>query len=132
MSGITPLTYQILLALADGDGHGYGIIKEIEQRSGSASAPSTGALYLALQRMEGEGLIQEAPARPGDDARRRYYRLGVPSRSRYTWPCSWPRLETRSSSLAVPRDPMAGRSAARTRSRRVPAPSRKGVVRRGL
>ena len=34
MVGITPLTYQILLALADGDGHGYGIIKEIEQRSG--------------------------------------------------------------------------------------------------
>ena len=82
MPGITPLTYQILLALADGDGHGYGIIKEIEQRSGSASAPSTGALYLALQRMEGEGLIQEAPARPGDDARRRYYRLSAKGRRR--------------------------------------------------
>jgi len=82
MPGITPLTYQILLALADGDGHGYGIIKEIEQRSGSASAPSTGALYLALQRMEGEGLIQEAPTRPGDDARRRYYRLSAKGRRR--------------------------------------------------
>ena len=80
MPGITPLTYQILLALADGSGHGYGIIKEIEQRSGYASAPSTGALYLALQRMEGEGLIREAPARPGDDARRRYYRLSVKGR----------------------------------------------------
>ena len=53
MAGITPLTYQILLSLADGDGHGYGIIKEIEQRSGSTSAPSTGALYLVLQRMGG-------------------------------------------------------------------------------
>lgn len=82
MPGITPLTYQILLALADGDGHGYGIIKEIEQRSGSAFAPSTGALYLALQRMEGEGLIEEAPARPADDARRRYYRLSAKGRQR--------------------------------------------------
>lgn len=73
MPGLTPLTYQILLALADGDLHGYGIIKEIEQRSGSSSAPSTGALYLALQRMEGEGLIAEATERPAeaDDARRR-------------------------------------------------------------
>lgn len=74
---LTPLTYQILLALADEDRHGYGIIKEIEERLGEGSAPSTGALYLALQRMEGEGLIGEAAGRPrrGDDARRRYYRI---------------------------------------------------------
>jgi len=76
MSGMTPLTYQILLALADENRHGYGIIKEIEERAGVVSAPSTGALYLALQRMSSEGLIQEAPDRPeGGDARRRYYRL---------------------------------------------------------
>jgi len=78
MAGLTPLTYEILLALADGDRHGYGIIKEIEERTGSESAPSTGALYLALQRMEGDGLIEEAPDRPAgskDDARRRYYRI---------------------------------------------------------
>ncbi len=74
---MTPLTYEILLALADGDRHGYGIIKEIEGRAGAASAPSTGALYLALQRMQGKGLIEEAPERPAndDDPRRRYYRL---------------------------------------------------------
>ncbi len=73
---MTPLTYEILLALADGDRHGYGIIKEIEGRAGAASAPSTGALYLALQRMQGKGLIEEARERPAnDDARRRYYRL---------------------------------------------------------
>lgn len=74
---ITPLTYQILLALADADRHGYGIIKEIEERAGARSAPTTGALYLALQRMESGGLIREAPsrARAGDDARRRYYRI---------------------------------------------------------
>ncbi|HSK18275.1 MAG TPA: helix-turn-helix transcriptional regulator [Longimicrobiales bacterium] len=74
---ITPLTYTILLALADSDRHGYGIIKEIEARLGAAAAPSTGALYLALQRMEGEGLLTESPTRPGahEDARRRYYRI---------------------------------------------------------
>lgn len=74
---ITSLTYQILLALASQDCHGYGIIKEIEEQARESSAPSTGALYLALQRMESEGLIGEAPGRPhqGDDARRRYYRL---------------------------------------------------------
>ena len=74
---ITPLTYQILLALASQDTHGYGIIKEIEEQFGPSSAPSTGALYLALQRMEAEGLIEESLRRPssGDDQRRRYYRL---------------------------------------------------------
>lgn len=77
MSPLTSLTYQILLALADRDLHGYGIIKEIEARADEESAPSTGALYLALQRMEAEGFVEEAPDRPlpGDDRRRRYYRM---------------------------------------------------------
>jgi DNA-binding PadR family transcriptional regulator len=74
---ITPLTYHILLALTDADRHGYGINRETEARLGERSAPTTGALYLALQRMEQEGLVAESPTRPkkGDDARRRYYRL---------------------------------------------------------
>lgn len=73
---LTPLTYEILLALADERRHGYGIIKEIEARSGPSSAPSTGALYLALQRMEAEGMVAEAPRPKGDDdSRRRYYRI---------------------------------------------------------
>lgn len=75
MSTMTPLTYEILLALADGACHGYGIIKEIEGRG--AVAPSTGALYLALQRMERDGSIEDAPTPEGSDVdrRRRYYRL---------------------------------------------------------
>ena len=73
---LTPLTYQILMALADEERHGYGIIKEIEARLGEGSAPSTGALYLALQRMEQDELVQEAAAPSSDDdPRRRYYRL---------------------------------------------------------
>jgi DNA-binding PadR family transcriptional regulator len=75
---LTPLSYHILLAVADQPRHGYGIIKEIEAGTGGATSPSTGALYLALQRMEGEGLVAEAPAPAGetaDDPRRKYYRL---------------------------------------------------------
>ena len=73
---MTPLTYRILLALADADRHGYGIIREIEEREGAGAAPSTGALYLALQRMEREGLVEAAPEpEEAVDARRRYYRL---------------------------------------------------------
>ena len=77
MTSMTRLTYQILLALADTARHGYGIIKEIEERLGASSSPSTGALYLALQRMEREGLIVETLERPADvdDPRRRYYRI---------------------------------------------------------
>ncbi len=75
MTSVTPLTYDILLALADRRRHGYGIIKEIEARSGEAAAPSTGALYLALQRMLGDELIEEAEPEPNEDGRRRYYRL---------------------------------------------------------
>ena len=75
MTAVTPLTYDVLLALADAPRHGYGIIKEIEARSGPGSGPSTGALYLALQRMEGEKLIQEAPehSEESTDKRRRYW-----------------------------------------------------------
>ena len=81
MDALTPLTYSILVAVADAPRHGYGIIKELEERTGPGSAPSTGALYLALQRMEAEGLIEEAKKRPrraeqgADDARRRYWSL---------------------------------------------------------
>jgi DNA-binding PadR family transcriptional regulator len=80
VDALTPLTYSILVALADAPRHGYGIIKEIEAR-GAGTAPSTGALYLALQRMETQGLIEESHKRPrraksvGDDTRRRYWSL---------------------------------------------------------
>ena len=72
---LTHLSYHILLALADADRHGYGIIKEIEERTEGAMTPSTGALYLALQRMDEEGLIEHTEAPPGEDRRRKYYRL---------------------------------------------------------
>ncbi len=74
---LSTLSFLILLVLADRDGHGYGIIKEIERRTDGAVRPGTGTLYTALQRLTDDGLIQEADTRPdiGDDSRRRYYSL---------------------------------------------------------
>ena len=69
---LTPLTFQILIALADRPRHGYGIIKEIEEATGETLRSSTGTVYLAIERLEQEGLIEE---QPGDEPRRRYYRL---------------------------------------------------------
>lgn len=72
---LTPLSFQILLALADRPRHGYAILKEIERASGEALRSSTGTLYLALARLEQEGLLAEQAGTPSDDARRRTYRL---------------------------------------------------------
>ena len=83
---LTPLSFQLLLALADEPRHGYGIVKEIEQATEGRMKPATGAVYLALQRMADEGLIQKEPA-PLDaevDGRRLYYGLTELGRSTAT------------------------------------------------
>lgn len=72
---LTPLSFQILVALADGARHGYGIIKEIEQATGEPMKSSTGTIYLAIERLEQEGLLEEDRRRNEADSRRRYYRL---------------------------------------------------------
>ncbi len=68
---LTPLWYNILLALTDEVRHGYAIIKEIESRTRGSMVPATGTVYLALQRLLEEGLIVEEPAEPPKDRRRR-------------------------------------------------------------
>ena len=74
---LTPLSFHILLALADADRHGYGIIKEVRERTNGEMNPGAGTLYAAIQRMLDDGLVNETADRPktGDDERRRYYRL---------------------------------------------------------
>ena len=74
---MTPLTYAILIALADRERHGYGILKEVERQTEGRLSPGTGTLYAALQRLVEEGWIVDAPeaAEPDGDARRRYYAL---------------------------------------------------------
>ncbi len=79
---LTPLSLHILLSLVDGSLHGYGILKAIEVRSAGEGAPSTGALYLALQRLERDGMIEPGEAPESEtDARRRYWRLTAAGRS---------------------------------------------------
>ena len=77
MLPLTPLSFHILLALADDDRHGYGIIKEVRERTNGEVNPGAGTLYAAVQRMLDDELIVETTDRPaqGDDERRRYYRL---------------------------------------------------------
>lgn len=78
---LLPLTvpvYYTLLALADGDRHGYAIITEVEARTGGAVRLRTGTLYTAIRRMLEQGLLRESDERPDpeiDDERRRYYRI---------------------------------------------------------
>jgi DNA-binding PadR family transcriptional regulator len=75
---LTALTYHILLALADDDRHGYGIIKDVEERTGEAAQIETGAVYHAIRRMRSDGLIEPVPAAerpPSEDSRRRTYRI---------------------------------------------------------
>ncbi|HEV2617956.1 MAG TPA: PadR family transcriptional regulator [Candidatus Acidoferrales bacterium] len=75
---LTPAMFQILLALADGNKHGYAILKDVSLRSEGKIRLSAGTLYGNLARLESAGLIAESSKRPEfslDDERRRYYRL---------------------------------------------------------
>lgn len=72
---LTPITYHVLLALADRELHGYGILKEVEAVSDGALVLETGSLYAAIRRLRQDGLIEAAGPTPGADSRRKNYRL---------------------------------------------------------
>ncbi len=75
---LTPAVFHILLALADGEKHGYSIMKDVESQTGGRLKMGPGTLYGSIKRMLAAGLIEEADERPDpalDDQRRRYYRL---------------------------------------------------------
>ncbi len=75
---LTPAVLDILLALADRERHGYGIMREVEGRSGGEVRLGPGTLYGSIKRMLGDGLIEESDERPDpemDDQHRRYYRI---------------------------------------------------------
>lgn len=75
---LTPAEFQILLALADGERHGYEILQVIARESQGAIRLGPTTLYRSLHRLLEAGLIEEADQRPDpahDDERRRYYRL---------------------------------------------------------
>jgi DNA-binding PadR family transcriptional regulator len=75
---LTSSVFHILLALSDGDLHGYGIMQEVAEHTDGQIRLGPGTLYGAIKRLLGSGLIVEADERPDpemDDERRRYYRL---------------------------------------------------------
>ena len=75
---LPPAFFHILIALAAGEMHGYGIMQDVMERTEGKLRLSPGTLYGSLKRMLGEGLIEESDERPDpalDDERRRYYRL---------------------------------------------------------
>jgi DNA-binding PadR family transcriptional regulator len=75
---LTPAMFHVLVALADGDRHGYAIIKDISMRTSGGVELGTGTLYGIVKRLLAEGLAVESKRRPPaekDDERRRYYRL---------------------------------------------------------
>ena len=69
------LSYYVLLALGEGDAHGWAVIKRIRELTEGTANPSSGSLYLAMVRLEDDGLIAQSATPDGDDERRRYYRL---------------------------------------------------------
>ena len=75
---LTRAVFHILLALADGERHGYAIMQEVAQNTDGQMEMGPGTLYGNIKRLLAAGLIEESSERPDpelDDERRRYYRL---------------------------------------------------------
>src|SRR5215510_10955965 len=75
---LTPAVFHILLTLADGEAHGYAMMREVTRRSGGTVKLGPGTLYGAISRLLEDRIIEELEERPDpemDDTRRRYYRL---------------------------------------------------------
>ncbi len=75
---LTPAVFHILLALAGGELHGYGIMQDVARQTNDLLQLGPGTLYGCLKRMLAAGLVIESDERPDpllDDERRRYYRM---------------------------------------------------------
>ena len=78
MLPLSAAAFHIVVALADGDRHGYSIMRDVSERTNGALKLNPGTLYTTIKRLLADGLIQEQEDRPDpehDDERRRYYRL---------------------------------------------------------
>jgi DNA-binding PadR family transcriptional regulator len=71
---LTPVAFEILLALADGERHGYDVMIEVERRTGGRISPNPGTLYRALDRLVQEGLLMTT-VRSADGESRRLFSL---------------------------------------------------------
>jgi DNA-binding PadR family transcriptional regulator len=72
---LTPIAFEILLALVEEDRHGYAILQAVDGRLRGKLPLRTGTLYRALARLVEDGLIEELESAPGTDERRRTYRI---------------------------------------------------------
>jgi len=75
---LTPPVFHILLALSDGELHGYAIMQDVSLQTSGSLDMGPGTLYGCIKRMSASGLLEESGHRPDpslDDERRRYYRL---------------------------------------------------------
>ena len=81
---LTRAVFHILLALADGERHGYAIMQEVAKNTNGQLEMGPGTLYGNIKRLLATGLIEESDERPDpelDDERRRYYRLTTKGQS---------------------------------------------------
>ena len=81
---VTPAMFHILLALADRQRHGLGIVREVEDRTNETVRLGPGLLYGSIKKLVTAGYIEEPAKRPPpnrDDPRRRYYRITRRGRS---------------------------------------------------
>lgn len=73
---LKPVEFVVLAVLADGHRHGYGIVQEMEQRTGGVMRIRPGDLYRVLYRLSERGVLKTVERRPAaDDERRTYYGL---------------------------------------------------------
>ena len=78
MLPLRPVEFLVLLVLADGERHGYGIVHDIRDRTDGKVKLLPGNLYAVLRRLMESDLLTESSHRPAedlDDQRRRYYRI---------------------------------------------------------
>ena len=78
---LTHVVYHVLLSLSMGAKHGYGIIKDVEERTCGRLDLEAGTLYAAIKRLRDDGLLDKSEAPPDTDERRRYYALTALGRS---------------------------------------------------
>jgi DNA-binding PadR family transcriptional regulator len=75
---LTPAVFHVLLALADGERHGYAIMRDVAETTEGRIKMGPGTLYGTIKRLLEAGWVKECDQRPDpklDDERRRYYRL---------------------------------------------------------
>ena len=78
MPPLSPAVFHVLLALADGERHGYAIMQDVAENTGGRIKMGPGTLYGTIKRLLQVRIIEESEERPDpelDDERRRYYRL---------------------------------------------------------